>query len=241
MYGASAVDAYDRIAARAQDLREIYQAGAVPAHDDVAAEPQIEPSSDPLSVALPPGAWLVTRGADGARAYQRDGALRFDDGVLRTRDGADVLGYPRGDARGALPVPLRLPAADVALSRTADTRIAADGTVAYTRAAIDPRTGERSVERVAIGRIALARFPAGTHPPRVDATHVAAPPGVVPHLGTPADGTFPGLAPFSRESGAIDVDAGIERLDEAYRQFQALGAAARTRANVDKTTLDLLK
>ena len=241
MLGASPLDAYERVISRAQDLRDAFRAGTVPLNDDVRTAPQITASSDPLSVVPPPGAWFVTRGADGARAYERDGALSLESGVLRTRDGAEALGYPGGDARGALPVPLRIPDTDRALGRGGDARVEGDGTVAYTRAAIDPRTGARGVEHVVLGRVALARFPAGTQPARLDGVRVAAPPGVVPHLGTPADGTFPALATFSRDAGTIDIAAGVARLDEAYRAFEAMGAVVKSRASVQKTTVDLVK
>jgi len=241
MLNASPVDAYDRIASRAQDVRDVFRAGAVPLNDDVRTVPAVAPSLDPLSVTPPAGAWLVTRGNDGIRSYERGGALSLDDGVLRTRDGAEVLGYPRGDARGAVPVPLRVPPVDAALGRAAEARIDADGTVAYTRTAIDPRTGARSAERVMLGRIALARFPAGTHPQRLDAVRVAAPAGVAPHLGTPADGRFPAVATFSRDTGTIDLAASVAKLDEAYRAFEAIGAAVRTQSSVTKTTVDLVK
>jgi len=241
MLGASPLDAYERVLSRAQDLRAAFHAGAVPLNDDVRTAPQITPSNDPLSVVPPPGAWFVTRGADGVRAYERDGALSLADGVLRTPAGHDVLGYPGGDARGAVPVPLRIPDTDRALGRGADARIENDGTVAYTRAAIDPRTGARGAERVVLGRIALARFPAGTQPARLDGARVAAPHGVVPHLGTAADGTFPALATFSRDAGTIDIAAGVARLDEAYRAFEAMGAVMKSRASVQKTTVDLVK
>jgi hypothetical protein len=134
-----------------------------------------------------------------------------------------------------------LPANDRALGRCEDAHIDADGTVAYRRTAIDPRTGERNVERRTIGRLALARFPVGTEPVRLDGAHVAAPRGVVPHLGTAGDGAFAALAPASREAGSVDIAAGVERLNEAYRQFEALGAAFRSRAHVQKTALDLVK
>ena len=241
MVGASPLDAYERVLSRAQDLRDAFRAGSVPLNDDVRTAPYVTASSDPLSIVPPPGAWLVTRGADGARAYERDGALALADGVLRTRDGAEALGYPGGDARGAVPVPLRISDTDRALGRGADARVENDGTVAYTRAAIDPRTGARGAERVVLGRIALARFPAGTQPARLGGARVAAPPGVVPHLGTPADGTFPALATFSRDAGSIDVAAGVARLDEAYRAFEAMGAVMKSRASVQKTTVDLVK
>lgn len=241
MVGASPLDAYERVLSRAQDLRDAFRAGAVPLNDDVRTAPQVTASSDPLSIVPPPGAWLVTRGADGVRAYERDGALALESGVLRTRDGAEVLGYPGGDARGAVPVPLRIADTDRALGRGTDARVENDGTVAYTRAAIDPRTGLRGVERIVLGRIALARFPAGTQPARLDGARVAAPHGVVPHLGTPADGTFPALATFSRDAGTIDIAAGVARLDEAYRAFEAMSAVMKSRASVQKTTVDLVK
>ena len=241
MYGASAVDAYDRIASRAQDLRDAFVPGGLPLHADAGGPARVLPSTDPLAATLPEGAWLVTRDASGARTYVRDAALRIDGGTVRTRDGADVLGYPEGDARGSVPVPLRASVHDAVLGRTDAARLESDGTVAYVRAAIDPATGQRGMERVVLGRVALAAFPAGTQPTRLDASHAAAPVGVVPHLGTPADGTFGALATQSREAGSIDIDAGIERLNEAYRRFQALGAAVRTRASVEKTTLDLVK
>ena len=241
MINASPLDALERIASRAQDLRDLYRPGAIPRNGDVRTAPAAVPSSDPLTVAVPPDAWFVLRAADGSRAYGRDGALRFDDGVLRASDGNEVLGYPNGDARGAVPATLRLPATDRALGRCGDVRLDADGVVAYTRAAIDPRTGVRSVERVAIGRVALARFPAGTQPAQRDATHVVAPPGVVPHLGRPADGAFPALATHRRDAGSLDFDAGLERLNEAYRRFQAIGALVKSRAGIEKTTVDLVR
>lgn len=241
MLGAPFVDALDRIASRTQDLRDAYRTGSVPFNDDVRTAESVAMTTDPMSAAAPPGAWFVIRTADGERAFTRNGAFELREGVLCNRDGAEVLGYPAGDARGTVPVPLRLPQTDRALGRSGDARVEGDGTVVYTRAAIDPRTGERNVEKVAIGRVALARFPAGTAPARLDATRFGAPAGVAPHLGTPNDGTFPPLATSSRDAGAIDIDTGLQRLNEAYLAFEAIGAAQRARYGVDKTTLDLVK
>ena len=234
-------DALARIAARAQDLRDAYRPGVQPLHGDVRAPERTLPSADPLSVALPADAWLVTQDAGGPRGYTRDGALHVDDGVLRSADGAPVLGYPGGSARAALPVPLRLPDADRALGRTTDLQIAADGTLAYTRLAVDPRTGARERERVVLGRLALARFPAGTQPVLGDGAQVAAPPGVAPHLGTASDGSFAALTPYRRDAGGVDLLTGVARLNEAYRAFEALGAVVRSRVGMQKTTMDLVK
>ncbi|HTW83737.1 MAG TPA: hypothetical protein VMD91_06710 [Candidatus Sulfotelmatobacter sp.] len=233
-------EALARIAARVHDLREAFRPGAQPL-DDVRGPERTLPAADPLSVALPEQAWLVVTDADGTRAYSRAGALHVEDGVLRTADGAAVLGYPGGSARAAVPVPLRLPDTDRILGRTTDAQVGPDGTFAYTRLAVDPRTGVRRRERVVLGRVALARFPAGTQPLRREGARSAAPPGVVPHLGTPGDGGFAALAPYRRGAGSVDLLEGVAKLDEAYRAFEALGAVVRTRAGLQKTTLDLVK
>ncbi len=238
---AGALDALDRIAARAQDLRDAYRPGAVPQHGDVRSAGAVARTADPLSAAAPPGAWFVTRAADGTRGYGRDGGLTLADGVLRTRDGAEVLGYPGGDARGAVPVPLRLPAAERALGRGGDARVEADGSVAYDRVAIDLRSGRRGLERVVLGRLALARFPAGSLPQRLGPTRFGAPAGVVPHLGTPGDGTFPALTTQARDAGALDLDAGLARLNEAYLAFEAIAATHKASLGLAKTALDLVK
>ena len=241
MINASPLDAYERVVSRAHDVTQIFRGGALPLNDDVRTEPAVVPSTDPLSAVPPPGAWFVTRGTDGARAYERDGALSLADGVLRTESGAEVLGYPGGDARGAVAVPLRVSDVDRALGRASAARVEADGTIAYARDAIDPHSGARTAERVVLGRLALARFPAGTQPVRLDGARVAAPKNVVPHYGTPGDGTFGALATSSRDAGSVDVAAGVARLNEAYRAFEALGAAVHAHARAQKTAVDLVK
>jgi hypothetical protein len=152
-----------------------------------------------------------------------------------------VLGFAGGDARGALATPLTLPTNDVALGRCADVRIESDGTVSYTRSTIDPRTTERLVERVTAGKIALARFPAGTQPIRLDERQVGAPQGIPPHLGTPADGTFAGLATYARDTGSVDIDTSLDKLSDAYRAFSALAAANKARGATEQSAMDLLK
>lgn len=239
--GRATLDALDRIAARANDVREAYRAGAEPLRGDVRAPQRFEPASDPLSVAAPPGAYFLTLDERGARTFTRDGGFRIEQGALVTAAGTPVLGFHGGDARGAVPVPLRLPEPDAALGRCGDVRLDGDGSLAYTRAAIDPRSGERALERVVAGRIALARFPAGTQPARIDATHAAAPASIVPHVGTPADGAFPSLATHARDTGNVDIEAGLRALSEAYLAFDALRAAQKANGSTAKTAMDLVK
>lgn len=242
MISATTVDALNRIQSRAQDVLRAYAAGGFAVNNDTnvnARGPQF--ATDPLSVAAPPNAYFVTAGPDGVRAYTRDGGFVLDRGTLRSANGSAVVGFADGDARGSLPTPLSLPARDVALGRCNDVRIESDGTVSYSRTTVDPRTTERSIERVVAGKIALARFPAGTQPVRIDDSRVAAPPGIAPHFGTPADGTFAGVATYARDAGAVDIDVSLDRLAQAYRAFSALHAANAARGGADKTALDLLK
>jgi flagellar basal body rod protein FlgG len=241
MIAAATADALNRIAARAQDVARAYTAGGFASSNDVntARAPQF--AADALSVAAPPNAYFVTERPNGARSFTRDGGFTVERGILRGADGSAILGYPGSDARGTLPVPLTLPANDVALGRCTNVRVESDGTLSYTRSTIDPRTTERSVERVTAGRIALARFPAGTQPVRLDERHVGAPQGIPAHLGTPADGTFAGLATYARDTGTVDVDTSLAKLSEAYRAFSALAAANKARGGTDQTAMDLLK
>ncbi len=239
MIGAAAVDVLQRIAQRADDVLGAYAPGAFPARGDVRAAAPPQKVDDPLSVAAPADAWFVTSDSAGRRAYTRAGSFAIDpDGTLRGGDGAAVLGFTGGDI---VPSPVVLPEPDRTLGRCADLRIESDGTLAYTRSTIDPRTRERSAERVAVSALALARFPAGSAPQRLDGTHVAAPDGVVPHLGRASDGVFGPLTTYARDGGGLDLDAGLARLSEAYLTFRAVAAANRAGLSDEKTALDLVK
>jgi flagellar basal body rod protein FlgG len=239
MLGTSSLDALQRIADRANDVLAAYRPGAFPLHLDVARARAPVAAADPLSVAAPPGAWFVTAGDSGDRTFTRDGSLHVDSGgTLRAGDGAAVLGYPPGASTLA---PLQLPATDRVLGRAANLRVASDGTVNYARASIDPQTRERTAETVVVGRIALARFPAGSAPQRIDAVHFAGVAGVVPHVGAPADGAFAPLAINARDTGSVDLDLGLQKLNDAYIAFSALQAAHKAQGDGNKVVMDLLK
>jgi hypothetical protein len=89
--------------------------------------------------------------------------------------------------------------------------------------------------------VALARFPAGSNPQRIDATHFGAVAGVVPHVGAPADGGFDGLATRVRDTGNVDINASLQRLSDAYVAFSALQAAHKAQGAGAKVMMDLLK
>ena len=228
-----------RIASRERDVLHAFDPGFVPEERDVARPGAIVANADPLGVAVPEGTFVVTPGPAGTLRYSRDGAFALADGALSANDGAPILGFAVGD-RTTL-VPLRVDPYDAAQGRVSDARVEADGTFAYARATIDPRTGERRVENVAVGRVALARFPAGTQPARIDARHVAAPAGVRPRYGVPGEAGFAHVIARARDLGSVDIVVGLEKLREAYVAFEALRAANRARGGVEKITLDLLK
>ncbi len=239
MIDSAIASALERIESRDADVRNAYRAGAFPLHGDVARSLGPLPASDPLSVALPEGSYVLTQNENGAAAYSRDGTFELVGGGLRSADGRPVLGFTLGN-RTALAV-LRVDPYDLALGRVADAKIDADGTLAYTRRSVDPRTGRQRRERVAVGRIALARFPAATQLVRVDATHVQPPAGINAKLGVPADGSFGALIVRARDVGRVDPMAGLAKTHEAYVQFEALRAAHDGRGQTEKVAMDLLK
>ncbi len=232
-------DALERIATRANDVLAAYASGFEPERADAATnEPSLERSLDPLSVVAPERTYFLVE-RDGATRYTRDGGFTFADGTLRARDGAAVLGSRPGERGGTHA--LTLDPIDRALGRISGERVESDGEVSYARTTIDPRSGERRVERVAVGRVALARFPAGTQATRVDATHLDAPRGVMPLVGHPSDGAFGPLRTYTRDTGRLDLLAGLQRLQEAYLSFEALRSAQQAKGGLERTALDLVK
>jgi len=231
--------ALGRIEMRERDVLHAYEPGFVPESSDVERPARAVVSHDPLSVVAPDGAYFASADARDGIAFSRDGAFELRDGMLRTADGRAVLGYAGGN-RSAL-VPLRVDRYDGALGRVAQPRVEADGTFSYMRSALDPRSGEVRTERVAAGRLALVRLPAGTQPERVDATHVRPPQGVTPHFGAPADGSFAMLATNSRDPGRVDLVQGLDKLREAYISYEALRTAQHAHGETEKTAMGLVK
>jgi flagellar basal body rod protein FlgG len=228
--------ALDRIAERAADVRRAFLPGAVPAHDDVAAAPSSEFTLDPLSVAPPDGAYFITSDSRGRPAYTRDGSFALRDGRLVDAAGAPVCGL-----RGGTLVELRADPVDVALGRVNDPRIEPDGSFVYQRSTLDPRSGTRESQRVLVGRLALARFPAASRLESSDGDRLSAPPGVPAQTGLAGDGNFARLAPMQRERSRVNLDESLVRLDDAYITFDALQAAEAAKGHLGKTAMDLLK
>lgn len=235
--------ALGELAARAQEMLSAYQPGYETSYNDLRsttlARPQ--PAVDPLNVSGPEGAYFLGLDQTGKSFYSRDGSFALTSGALTFPDGSAVLGYPAGGAANPGPQPLRINPVDAALGRADDAHVEADGTVAYSRAVVDPKTGKAAKERVVAGRIALARFPAGTQMQRLTPTHVAAPAGIAASVGKPSDGTFGALATQSRDLGSIDFEAGLDQLREAFLALDAMSASGQAEANESKAALDLIK
>lgn len=231
--------ALDRIAERAADVRRAYTPGAFPAHDDVAtAATASDFAVDPLAVVAPDGTYFVTADEEGRTSYARDGSLALREGKLVDGGGHRILGV---HAPGGALEELGVDPIDQALGRVRDAAIEPDGTFVYRREVVDPRSGASELQRVAAGRIALARFPAGTRLASSEGSHGVAPAGVGVQTGLPADGAFASLVPMRRERSRINIDESLVRLKEAYLAFDALAAAEASKGHLGKTAMDLLK
>jgi hypothetical protein len=57
----------------------------------------------------------------------------------------------------------------------------------------------------------------------------------------PGSAEFPALVTEARDLGRVDLLAGLQRLDEAYLAYGAMRAAFHGRAELEKTTLELVK
>jgi flagellar basal body rod protein FlgG len=230
--------ALDRIEERAADVRRAFTGGALPQRDDVAtAAPVSYFTLDPLSVSAPAGAYFVTRDARGDLGYTRDGKFALRDGRLVDEAGNAVQ---RIMPDGTL-ADLMLDPVDSTLARAGDERIESDGTLSYARGLVDPRNAGRQIQRLAVGRLALARFPAGTRMESSDGVTYRPPGGIGARVGVPGSGEMGALTPMHRDRSRIDVDRSLLRLKEAFMAFDALHAAESAKSNFGKTAMGLVK
>ena len=224
---------------RSEDLRGIFRSGSEPNYAELVRAERVETVANALSV-VPPDAAYFLAGEPSRPLYTRSGTFALRDGELVDESGRAILGFASSDASG-VPQPLRVEHPDALLGRVEDAKIDPDGLFSYARSVIDPQTLESTIERVSVGRVALARFPAGTRLDRTDEMHARGPERLSPLVGTPADGTFTGLLVRSRAIGRLDPDAAIERLQDAYLAARALGAVERTHNGMVRGAFDLVK
>jgi flagellar hook protein FlgE len=236
---------FDRVEARERDAQRAFMPGALPENDDVASASDVASTSDdaravsdPLSVGLPQNAYAIAVDERGSMMYTQDGSFHLRDGTLVDASGRAVQGYRQQNTPLAA---ITLDRIDHGLDRVNDVRVEADGRLTYARTVVDPRSGERVQQRVTAGRIALARFPAGTALHPVDGIHAGSTGDVVPHFGMPGDGSFGSLEPSRLTRSHIDLDASLIKLKESYLAFDALRAARQVNASTQKTATDLIK
>ncbi len=229
----------DLIAQRATDVYKAFTPGALPQHGDVETNaPQSRAVFDPLCVSAPNDDYFITTDERGRTTYTRDGQLRLVNGTLVGTNGRPILGYTQDSGT---PLALNIDPVDDALGRVQNVRVESDGSVVYDRRLVEPRTGSAQMQRVSIGRLALARFPAATKLTAAADGSVAPPAGIVPHVGRAADGNFATIAPMRRDESRIDINRSLERLHDAYVAFDALQAVHKAQGQTGKVAMDLLK
>ena len=228
--------AIERVEQRAGDVKRAFISGATPLFDDVGRERGSLPTLDPLSVAPPDGTYFIERDEDGSFCYTCDGSFRLQNGVLCTEDGRPVLGRLPNGRLGEL----KIDSIDAVLGRAHSERIDADGTFEYAKAVVNPLNGQRENHRVVVGRVALARFAAGTRLENRGSV-ASAPAGIEPHVGVPGDGNFQRVQTMRRERSTIAIDESLIRLKNAYIDFDALQAAYQAQNGSVKAAMDLVK
>ncbi len=234
----SALDAIER---SVSDMTGQYRAGYVPKLDEdrLQGSARTAPSLDPMHAVPPTDTYFVGVDALGRRSYSRDGALSIVDGKVTLPGGSIAMGYPQGSE--GEPAPLALPSTDGTLNRAVGAHVEADGTIAYDRGVIDPKTQAKKTERVVVGRLALATFPPGTRIAAADGVHATVPAGVESRLGRPGQDGFGKIVPRADDRGGVDLQRGISHLREAYLAFSVLQSAHGARGKTDKTVMSLLK
>lgn len=236
--GIDTARAFERIEEAKQRVGRAFTPGATARRGDIASQGGGQPTLDPLSVVASDGALFVVRLRDGSEAFTHDGRFSLRDGTLVDGNGDAVLGYarPGGPLR-----PLQIDGVDRALNEVRNARIDIDGALRYARELVHPRDGRVQRESVLVGRVALARFPAGSRLRAIDARRERAPEGVAAHFGAPGESGFAALKLHERARSGVAIDASLTRLQDAYLQLEALLAAHKAQGSVAKTTMDLLK
>jgi len=197
-----------------------------------------DPYAAQIPCEAPPGDYFMTRDDAGRRLFMRCSSIYVNGAALTDGNGRPLLGF---SGPGAALMPLHLDPVDASLGLAQNVRVGADGVVTYDRAAVEPSTGGRTFQRLTIGRLALARFPAGTRLNPVDDSYGSPPPGVAPHVGVPCQDGFSPLTTPAHSPRNGDLDSGLMRLQEAYLALDALRAAGAAQGSVQKTVMDLLK
>lgn len=240
MIDASVATLLHALETTSEDRAHAFEPGYEPINRDLAARSSrtVVDADNPLAVVVPRDAYIAVTGPGGT-SYTRNGQLRFEDGALHAANGDAVLGWPPGANVNQPPIPLRADPVDAALGRCREIAVAPDGTLSYARTSVDAKRGKVGVEHVVVGRIALARFPAGTRLERAAADALVPGEGIEPSaLAVPNTLGFGELSIHRREVASVDVVKATVRWAEAVQAYQAL---AQAQGAGIRTALDLVK
>lgn len=173
----------------------------------------VEPTKNPLDVALSGNSFLVVQTPNGER-YTRNGALQINNqGQLVTNTGFPVLG-----ANG----PITIQSGDQ------DIAIAPDGSVTVREGLV---TATESVR----GKLRLVRFDQPQRLTKDGNTLFAAPAGVAPQVDPQAQ-----VRQGFIEKSNVNAVAEMSKLIEATRQYQQITAIVQQQGDLRKTAIERL-
>lgn len=228
----------DYVNKRADDAINAGKTGYAPNFTDVMVRrARSIPNGDPLSVAAPYGGYFVIgdREVGSERAYTRDGTFRLDrDGLLTNAAGAYVMGFRAGGLDGRTLKPLQLPP-ELRGKENIAGAIRPDGTFVAVRTDVAGDPG------VPVGRIALARFPAGRVMRAEGDGSTLHAPGEAPMIAEPGTSGTAVLTPGARDIGTVDRLAAIRHLSDASTAMSAQLQAAKAQDVLEKKAEDLNK
>ncbi len=175
------------------------------------AQGSIEPTKNPLDVALTGNAFLVVQTPNGER-YTRNGALQVNSqGQLVTASGNPVLGTGG---------PITIQSGDQ------DINIAPDGNISVREGLV---TNTASIR----GKLRLVRFDQPQRLTKEGATLFAAPAGVAPQTDPLAQ-----VRQGFIEKSNVNAVAEMSRMIEAMRAYQQISAIVQQQGDLRKTALD---
>lgn len=201
------------------------------------------PSASPLSVTID-GSGLFAFEDAGRRAYGRLGDFRFDSrGVLVDGAGRTVLGYAPEAARPAGDLhAIRIAPSDAAAKRFSDFTVDERGVVSGVVRSSAASPAGRGQQVIALGRIALAVFPAPERLHRIgDTIAIATADAGIPLIAAPGDTNVGMLHSHSLETGLVDLESDLARLWSLERDAD-IGAATAWAGDVfARTAMGLVK
>lgn len=245
----------DNFGIAADDIHNSFTPGFTPVRTELRGTSRSAPSLNPLSSVAPENTYFVGTDVHGRRFYSRNGDFHLVNGMLRTPNGSSVMGYASGSSKLS---PLKVNPTDLALGRVTNAQVGADGSLTYERSLRDARSGVKMTDKVVVGYLAIARFPAGTElehfnetdvngiganrdTTKYDGVHLSPPTGAEPTIGKPNSIGFGPLKTHSVDRGSLDQLAAMRRLSDVYLAYNTLKAIGGAKGKNEDKVIALLK